>query len=341
MGGIGKTVLAAALCREPAVQCAFPDGIAWIVAGREWGGDFVPRMREVGRALGEDVEHGWDTKEACANKYKTILEDKAALVVLDDVWSVEQLEPLLVEAPRSRFLFTTRDGTIASAVTTRKFSASLLNHVEGREMLAKSARVAVSALPPQADEMVDECGGLALAISQIGGALIGKPGEWSATLMALKTADIRKIELRLTTGQKSFFKSLAVSFDALADEMKERYLKLAVLLEDVPASLVVLRTLWKADEDTARLTGWYFVDRSLATWENEAEPERGIKLHDLQLDYVRARFEDQKALGLIRGAWRLLRTCGDEPSGRICFANGGAVVALWRNGGGERVYERD
>ena len=47
MGGIGKTVLATALCRDTAVQRAFPDGIAWITIGREWDGDFVTRMREV------------------------------------------------------------------------------------------------------------------------------------------------------------------------------------------------------------------------------------------------------------------------------------------------------
>src|SRR4051812_26004810 len=40
MGGIGKTVLAVALCRDTVVQRAFPDGIAWITIGREWDGDF-------------------------------------------------------------------------------------------------------------------------------------------------------------------------------------------------------------------------------------------------------------------------------------------------------------
>ena len=48
----------------------------------------------------------------------------------------------------------------------------------------------------------------------------------------------------------------------------------------------------------------YFVDRSLASWET-AEPERRIKLHDLQLDYVRACFKDQSALKLIHDAMRL------------------------------------
>src|SRR5206468_13064474 len=89
MGGIGKTVLATALCRDLVVQRAFPDGIAWITIGREWDGDFVTRMREVARALGEDVEHGWDTRVACENRYRDILRDKAALIVVDDVWNLE------------------------------------------------------------------------------------------------------------------------------------------------------------------------------------------------------------------------------------------------------------
>src|SRR5450631_4719929 len=59
-------------------------------------------MREVGRALGEDVELGWDTKVACEHRYRTLLRQKAALIVVDDVWSAEHLKPLSVDdAPRS------------------------------------------------------------------------------------------------------------------------------------------------------------------------------------------------------------------------------------------------
>jgi hypothetical protein len=83
--------LATALCRNTAVQRAFPDGIAWITIGREWDGNAGAQMREVGRALGEDVERGWDTKVACENRYRTILRQKAALIVVDDVWNAEHL----------------------------------------------------------------------------------------------------------------------------------------------------------------------------------------------------------------------------------------------------------
>ncbi len=43
----------------------------------------------------------------------------------------------------------------------------------------------------------------------------------------------------------------------------------------------------------------------MATWESDAAPAQGIKLHDLQLDYVRARFANQESLKLIHEATRL------------------------------------
>ena len=306
MGGIGKTVLATALCRDTAVQRAFPDGIGWITIGREWDLDFVARMREVGRALGEDVERGWDTKVACEVRYRSVLREKAALIVVDDVWSVEHLKPLLVDAPRSRFLFTTRDAGIAKTITNRKYAADLLAADEARVLLARSAGVKVADLPREADLIIQACDGLAAAVAQIGASLreVSAP-EWGDTLAALEKADIGAIEDRLPSGQESFFKSLAVSIQALSPEMQQRYRKLAILLEDVPAPLPVLETIWNANEAEARLSTRYFVERSLATWESAGEPSRGIKLHDLQLDYVRALYPHRETLDLIHGSIRL------------------------------------
>ena len=59
MGGIGKTVLAKALTDDEVVQRAFPDGIVWITAGKERKRDFIEEMREVAKALGDDLS-GYD-----------------------------------------------------------------------------------------------------------------------------------------------------------------------------------------------------------------------------------------------------------------------------------------
>ena len=160
----------------------FPDGIAWITIGREWDGDFVTRMREVARALGDDLS-GYDNPLACENRYRTILREKAALVVVDDVWNLEHLQPLLVDAPRSRFLFTTRDAGIAKAVTDRKFSANLLSESEARELLARWAGMPVTALPAEAEQIIRECGELAAAVAQVGASLRDVSlDEWRDTL---------------------------------------------------------------------------------------------------------------------------------------------------------------
>jgi NB-ARC domain len=61
MGGIGKTILAQALCHEDVMQQAFPDGIVWITAGKESAYNLVTRMREVGKALKDDLA-AYDTE---------------------------------------------------------------------------------------------------------------------------------------------------------------------------------------------------------------------------------------------------------------------------------------
>ena len=47
IGGIGKTVLAQAVCRDEVVQQAFPDGIFWFAIGKESQLDFPARIKSV------------------------------------------------------------------------------------------------------------------------------------------------------------------------------------------------------------------------------------------------------------------------------------------------------
>jgi len=78
-------------------------------------------------------------------------------------------------------------------------------------------------------------------------------------------------------------------------------MSLAVLLDDMPASLPLLQTLWGVTATEARRIGRIFLDRSLA----QRDGEGSLGLHDLQLDYIHATFPDQEALRLIHAAVRL------------------------------------
>src|SRR4051794_5463124 len=108
MGGIGKTVLAQAICRDEVVQQAFPDGVIWINVGREQTYDVVGKMREAAKVIEDDLR-AYDTEEGATNRYQSVLRDKAVLIVLDDVWNTQDVERFRVKSPRSRLLFTTRD----------------------------------------------------------------------------------------------------------------------------------------------------------------------------------------------------------------------------------------
>ena len=77
---------------------------------------------------------------------------------------------------------------------------------------------------------------------------------------------------------------------------------MAVLLDDLPAAPAVQQTLWAVDAGEALETAERFVSLSLAQRANDFGD---IRLHDLQLDYVRAQYPDGAALELIHGALRL------------------------------------
>jgi len=303
MGGIGKTVLAQALFQDEVVRQAFPDGLVWITVGREPTHDFTARLREIAKVLGG----GRDETVAAETLYRTTIAGKAALIVLDDIWSKADLDPFLAESPRSRFLFTTRDAAIARFSGAREHRVDLLDEPQARELLALWA----GALAPGADDILPECGGLPLALSTVGAMLRdASPAEWADTAKLLHNADLSTIEDQLPPGQQSFFRAIDVSVKALPPEMRQRYGKLAVLLEDMPAALPVLQTLWNVDESEARRIGRRLVDRSLA----QRDAESAIRLHDLQLDYVRAQYPDKVALALIHGATRLsTHVIGKDP----------------------------
>jgi WD40 repeat protein len=304
MGGIGKTVLAQALCHDEVVQHAFPDGIIWITVGKEASMDLA-RMKEVGKALGDDLSC-YDSEVAAKNQYRNTIRGKAALIVVDDVWKASDLEALRAEnTPRSRLLFTTRDASIGRFLGAREHSAGLMNAPHSRELLASWAGLASSELPAAAEELIAACGRLPLALSVVGAMLRDAgPKSWGDTLDLLRNADLSAIEDQLPEGQQSFFKAVEVSFQSLKPEMQERYTALAVLLEDMATPLPTLQTLWNVDEAEARRSSKLLADRSLAQRDSTDE---SIRLHDLQLDYVRAQWprKDKEALELIHGAIRL------------------------------------
>ena len=301
MGGVGRTVLSLAVAHDGAVRDAFPGGIAWTALGRHRTGDFVPAIRDVRRALGE-APGQMETQLECVHSYQTLLQQKAALVIVDDVWRAEDLRPFRVESPRSRLLFTTRDATIVAAVGAKEQHLGLLRSGKARELLARWAELDPGQLPEAASGVVHACGRLPLALSMIGSMLRGKPAsEWSHTIDLLRGARPPEFPEPVDYARKPLKRAVQVSVGALDEQSRERYLDLAVMLEDMPVHPLVQQTLWNTCEMDALNTATLLVERSLA---QRYDGAGSIRLHDLQLDYVRAQYPNQGALELIQDALR-------------------------------------
>ena len=104
-------------------------------------------MPALDRLLGE-----YQGEEACKSQYRDVLQKKAALIVLDDVWSAGDVRPFYAESPRSRLLFTTRNVSIAASFAAGEFKAELLTEDQSREVLKRWSGWQSELLPAEATE---------------------------------------------------------------------------------------------------------------------------------------------------------------------------------------------
>jgi WD40 repeat protein len=109
-GGFGKTTLALALCHDPEIQVAFPDGILWVELGEQ-----PPRPIDALNGVLASLEaslSGAITLEEARDRWRKALQDRVCLLVIDDVWQAEALRPLLEGGPRCVRLITTRNNQV-------------------------------------------------------------------------------------------------------------------------------------------------------------------------------------------------------------------------------------
>jgi hypothetical protein len=131
MGGVGKTLVVLGLCYDPRIRQAFSDGIVWLVVGKEAQMSLETRIEKVARALNSEFR---DYTEAT---YRSLLKDKSALIVLDDVWTLDVIEPFLLNSGRSRVLCTTRDKALSASLGGNSHEIGIIDHKQARRFLAR------------------------------------------------------------------------------------------------------------------------------------------------------------------------------------------------------------
>lgn len=168
MPGVGKTALAVIAAHRVARK--YPDGQLFAELGgcsADRPGDVQVVLSRFLRALGVAAEAVPDTVQEQVLLYRSLLADRQVLVVLDDVSCATQVRTLLPGSARCGVLVTSRDELAGLAVSPgiHRIRLAGLEREHARRMLAALVGPErVAAENRAAEELLEVCGGLALAI---------------------------------------------------------------------------------------------------------------------------------------------------------------------------------
>ena len=280
MDGIGKSVVAAAICHDPIVQAAFPDGTIWLQVGRE--PDLLTLVSTVAEALG-DSRPPSDTLEEGARRLREFVRDRAVLIVLDDIWRAEDAEPFLPNRPGSCFIITTRNLDVARALNSEVVAVGALASEQAQDLLQQQA----GRDDPEIAQIGVELGHSPLTLG-LAGAMLKRGMSGTELLQRLRAAPIAD-----TTRQanKSLRASLDLTLEQLTEPRRSLFYLLGIFPEDSEIPQSVVTRLWHR---AAPRLSEYECDALIEELANYAlinlEPRtKSIRLHDLIRSYLRER----------------------------------------------------
>jgi DNA-binding SARP family transcriptional activator/tetratricopeptide (TPR) repeat protein len=186
--GVGKTALAIRFGRQVAKR--FPDGQLYVnLRGLDLGTPLDPgtALRFFLDAFGVPPHRIAAPLEERAALFRSLVDGKRVLVVLDNASSAAQVRPLLPGSPDCLVVVTSRNqmaGLVATEGATL-VTLDVLGGDEAHEMLARRlGQERVAAEPQAADEIVAACARLPLALSIAVGRAVGRPKRPLAELAA-------------------------------------------------------------------------------------------------------------------------------------------------------------
>ncbi len=189
MGGIGKTVLAIDLVYTEEIRRAFPDGIFWLMIGQN--PEPLRLQSELAQFIAGEPPAIPTVHDARA-QLRQLFEGKACLLVLDDLWRLQDAESFDVLGPLSRLLTTTRNADLLVALGARELPLDLLSEDLALDLLASWSGQARQALPPVARQVAESCGYLPLALA-LAGARVRGGGRWEDVLAALSEGSLSSL----------------------------------------------------------------------------------------------------------------------------------------------------
>jgi VIT1/CCC1 family predicted Fe2+/Mn2+ transporter len=289
LGGIGKSVLAAWLAHDAKVQERFCDGILWATLGQE--PDILSFLCDWIQALG-DRDFKPTTIASASSHLRTLLYDKRVLLVVDDAWNPEHVEPFRVGRSGCRVLVTTRETSIANA---KRYDLEEMKAEQSLELLTKKyPRKLIAQERSQAAQLAEEVGHLPLAL-ELAAAQIEDGATFSELLEDLQaeTARLesldRPVEVSAAYRKRySLLASLNLSVQRLSPEQQRQFAWLGILPEDVLVTEQVAATLWEMTPRQAGTALRILRSRALLLAGAQQQGQKPTyRIHDLMHDLAK------------------------------------------------------
>src|ERR1035441_9179646 len=316
-GGFGKTTLAQMVCADRRGRRRFAGRVHLVTVGRDVRGAaaVAAKINDVIKLVsGEDAT--FTDPHLAGQQLGSLLEaGPRRLLVLDDVWEPEQLSPFTEGSKRCARLVATRvPGLLAGRGTA----------VRVDQMSPEQARALLTSGLPQLDPAVAD-------------GLLAVTGRWPLLLRLVNkvlanyaqvAADVSAqgavLQQRLRAGGPAVVDDLlgaagrgldvgqpqqraqavratiGASTSLLARHDAERFAELGVFAEDGIIPFHLVAQLWRATAGLDDLRAAQVCNRlaQLALVSQAVGPGRGITLHDVVRDFLRAELGEQRLAGL-------------------------------------------
>ncbi|GMI80779.1 hypothetical protein like AT5G48620 [Hibiscus trionum] len=264
MGGIGKTTLAREVYNHVNVKRRF-DCLAWVSISQQYNSRELllgVLMKVLSPYSDEREQIEKEKEEDLIKRLFNFLKNKRYLIVLDDIWRVEDWDILKPAFPRgrkgSKILFTTRNKDVAlhADPCNSPIELPFLSDDQSWKLFLRKAfprnktdpHACSKASEKLGREMVKKCGGLPLAIVVLGGLLATKHSlaQWEMVHRYLFQGHLKGFQQQ---GHQygAVNAILALSYHDLPYHLKPCFLYLGHYPEDWEISKKELIRLWIAE----------------------------------------------------------------------------------------------
>ena len=221
--GNGKTTLLARVCQDADITQAFPDGVIWLTLEGAWGPERVQEFLRTQFSLPS-------TSGQAALRHA--LEERRFLFVVDDVWTLDQVEPVFAYGKLDSRVILTRDLATASLFADSVFTVGKFTPEESGELNKLPEAIAAEL---RADASLNWLlqwplgASLLRAAIERQAALSNRPElAWSSLRTQLQRSGLRFLDQPETTGRNgSIDVSLRESFGRLQPESRRLLITLA------------------------------------------------------------------------------------------------------------------